>query len=367
VVKIKKVLIFLIYLQFICANGENSETEVLSTKRKGIDKMTFLCKFSMTSKRNVTWLLNGFNIERYPHFQVTNKYKQNKYQLVSTLKVIRPEITNIGDNYTCLSEGASHSFLDIEGIYNYDHAGFGRYYFSRKAHSLMFHVDTVRKICQNWNATFVGNRRRKVTCLRYGCRCDVKLFDVESTVTEETKIKPVPFFSLKFRDYLNLPENFNVTVSFVELERRHESYGTIVRGVESTNLTVSREVFRPDTMFEVSVWWNHPFADFLQNNILWIRSSSLKPGIPAVSSASLEDDKCRIEIKFPVNVDIKDTYNYFRPQILVNGEISENVFRISEHVFEIDVDKNIENFISARILSTVEKYNSELSDQVACV
>ena len=79
------------------------------------------------------------------------------------------------------------------------------------------------------------------------------VFDVESTVTEETKIKPVPFFSLKFRDYLNLPENFNVTVSFVELERRHESYGTIVRGVESTNLTVSREVFRPDTMFEVSV------------------------------------------------------------------------------------------------------------------
>lgn len=30
-----------------------------------------------------------------------------------------------------------------------------------------------------------------------------------------------------------------------------------------------------------------------------------------MSSASLEDDKCRIEIKFPVNVDIKDTYNYF--------------------------------------------------------
>ena len=51
----------------------------------------------------------------------------------------------------------------------------------------------------------------------------------------------------------------------------------------------------------------------------------------------------------------------------MNGEISENVTRISKHVFEIDVDKNIENANSVRILSTVDKYNSELSDQVACV
>ena len=51
----------------------------------------------------------------------------------------------------------------------------------------------------------------------------------------------------------------------------------------------------------------------------------------------------------------------------MNGEISKNVSRISYEVFEIDVDKNIENSISARILSTVEKYNSELSDQIKCV
>ena len=52
---------------------------------------------------------------------------------------------------------------------------------------------------------------------------------------------------------------------------------------------------------------------------------------------------------------------------MVNGEISEVVTRISEHVFEIDVDKNIENANPVRILSTVEKYSSELSDQIACV
>ena len=28
---------------------------------------------------------------------------------------IRPEIKNIGDDYTCLADGTSHSFLNIEG------------------------------------------------------------------------------------------------------------------------------------------------------------------------------------------------------------------------------------------------------------
>ena len=43
----------------------------------------------------------------------------------------------------------------------------------------------------------------------------------------------------------------------------------------------------------------------------YIYSSSLKPGTPTVSSASLEGDKCRIKIRFPVNVDIEDTWTYF--------------------------------------------------------
>ena len=56
-----------------------------------------------------------------------------------------------------------------------------------------------------------------------------------------------------------------------------------------------------------------------------------------------------------------------KPEILLNGKIPENVYRVSDDVFEIGVDENEENFISARILSTVEKYNSELSDQIKCL
>ena len=49
-----------------------------------------MCKFSMTGKKNITWLMNGKNTEGYPHFKVTNKYKKkhNKNILVSTLKVV---------------------------------------------------------------------------------------------------------------------------------------------------------------------------------------------------------------------------------------------------------------------------------------
>ena len=35
-----------------------------------------------------------------------------------------------------------------------------------------------------------------------------------STVTNETKIKPIPFFSFKIDDYVNLPENYNNSFHF---------------------------------------------------------------------------------------------------------------------------------------------------------
>ena len=56
-----------------------------------------------------------------------------------------------------------------------------------------------------------------------------------------------------------------------------------------------------------------------------------------------------------------------KPQILVNGKVSENLTRISDDVFQINVDKNKENSVTARILSTKKKYNSELSESINCI
>ena len=67
---------------------EIETTKLLSAKRTGIDKLTFKCKYSMSMRRSVTWYLNKVNVERYPHFKVTNKYDPMKNTLVSKLKVV---------------------------------------------------------------------------------------------------------------------------------------------------------------------------------------------------------------------------------------------------------------------------------------
>ena len=61
-------------------------TKLIFAKRKGIAKLTFVCKFSMRNEGNATWHLNGFNTEGYPHFQVTTKYEH--HVLTTTLKVV---------------------------------------------------------------------------------------------------------------------------------------------------------------------------------------------------------------------------------------------------------------------------------------
>ena len=91
------------------------------------------------------------------------------------------------------------------------------------------------------------------------------VFQGESTVTEETIIKPNPFISLQLHDYINLPENYNVTITFREWnETEYWRYGRrfveddhknniYVRNITTPNVTVSRKEFKPDTEYLVIV------------------------------------------------------------------------------------------------------------------
>jgi len=358
--------IFLVFIANLIFIYNIKATKFISAKRHGIAKLTFTCKFSTRSERNVTWHLNGFDTVGYPHFQVTNKYLPKQHLLTTTLKVIRPEITNDMDTYTCASNGHRHKFRKVEGIWDVWN-GTGWFFFGRDVHKYTFHVDTVRKICKNWNATFIAEKN---SCLERRCQCkDIKIFDVEYTVTKKTKIKPVPFLSFKFHDYVNLPGNYNLTI-WIDNER-----DPIVEGINTENVTISREDFLPNRIYYVVIFVHHPFLPYEHNQFsyttvrkeLLVKSSSLRPRTPTVTSAVLEADKCEIIIKFPFNVDVKDTYDHFKPQILVNGEITEKVLRLSKHLFEITVNGRVENIISVRILSTVEKYNSKLSDPITCL
>ena len=73
------------------------------------------------------------------------------------------------------------------------------------------------------------------------------VFDVEYTVTKETKIKPVPFLSFKFHDYVNLPGKYNLTI-WIDNER-----DPILEEINTENVTISREDFLPDQIYYVDV------------------------------------------------------------------------------------------------------------------
>merc|ERR1719354_441552 len=80
--------------------------------------MTFKCRFSTNKQQDVTWMMNGvLDVGKYPQFQVTSKFKKNKGVLISTMKIITPEMTVIKNNFTCLSDGEAYKFEGVEGNY----------------------------------------------------------------------------------------------------------------------------------------------------------------------------------------------------------------------------------------------------------
>jgi len=305
----------------------------------------------------VTWHLNNFTIEGYPHFKVTNKYKRKQNLLISTLRIVRPEITWQHDNYTCKSDGASHKFIDVEGINDFDNYGIGRYYFSSYFHKHKFHAKIVKRICKKWKATFVYlGSNEKDSCIGYGCRCDLKVFGVKDTLSKNSKIKPVPYVRLKLIDRINLPENFNVSILIWDGYTSESTDLVTIKGIRRKKVKIFSLKLKPETKYYVTLNAFDPIVpkkgSYSYVDRQPVNSSSLTPETPSISSASLEGGKCRIKIKFPLNVDFKDTHTHFKPEILVNGKIVDNVSRVSDDLFEINVDENIENIITARILST---------------
>ena len=63
-------------------------TKLLSSKRRGFRKLTFICKFSISSKINVSWFYNKHDVKGHKAFKVTNRYKMKKHLLISKLKVV---------------------------------------------------------------------------------------------------------------------------------------------------------------------------------------------------------------------------------------------------------------------------------------
>ena len=68
---------------------KNKATKLMSTSRRGYRKLTFICKFSISSKINVTWIYEGLDVkENESFFKVTKSYKMKKKLLISKLKAV---------------------------------------------------------------------------------------------------------------------------------------------------------------------------------------------------------------------------------------------------------------------------------------
>ena len=79
----------------------------------------------------------------------------------------------------------------------------------------------------------------------------ILVFEVESTATKETKIKPTPFFSFKFRDHINLPGNYNYTMHFVPV--KSDAPSVLVNHITALDVTIAREQFVPDQLYIATV------------------------------------------------------------------------------------------------------------------
>ena len=77
------------------------------------------------------------------------------------------------------------------------------------------------------------------------------MFEAESTVTEKTKIQPKPFFSLKFRDHINLPENYDYEVEIVP--DSYNSKQVLFYKTKNLNVTITDKIIVPEQRYIATV------------------------------------------------------------------------------------------------------------------
>merc|ERR1719457_295965 len=174
-------------------------------------------------------------------------------------------------------------------------------------------------------------------------------------------------------DRVNLPGNYNFTLRIRKVPYDHgkihvsdvsdDVEGDVyVRGIHASEVIVASKEFEPESNYKIRVFWSRPLYNFhaplrIERDIT---SSSVRPGRPAVVSATLKGDMCRVKIMLPANVDAKDTYDHFVPRIFLNTVKAKNVRRKSDDTFELKVDATVDakdtydHFVPRIFLNTVK-------------
>ena len=95
-----------------------SKVDLVGRRILGAKRLKFKCKFKTKEDKNVIWTLNDKNIEGYPEFSVTHKYKKEKKIVVSVMEILHPKVLYSDCYVTCQMNRIVHKFPYFYGLWN---------------------------------------------------------------------------------------------------------------------------------------------------------------------------------------------------------------------------------------------------------
>ena len=94
------------------------KVDLVKKRRFGAKRMKFKCKFKTKENNKVIWTLNDKNIEGYPEFYVTHKYKKKHNLVISVMEILNPKVLYFWVTVRCQMKKLGHSFPSFGGWLN---------------------------------------------------------------------------------------------------------------------------------------------------------------------------------------------------------------------------------------------------------
>jgi len=371
-----KTVTLILFLLTVVVNFYKVESRIklVRKRRFGTNQLKFKCKFKTKDDKNVTWTLNDKNIDGYPDFSVTHKHKKKHNLVISVMEILHPKVLFFFCNVRCKMDSVEHVFPSFDGMSNYIEQGKYYYWYDKSIKHPTYTISNFKKYCKIWDLSIYG-------CGIKDRHCACTFVGLKSTETTSTlPIKPNPFISFSIFNNLTLPKE-----TYYNVEVTDDNLGwLIVENITTSNFIIDKSLrqkvrdshnpwmeLQPNKNYEATIQVFPPFWISFGNPILTdykitVKSSSLKPDVAVLLNATkINDSYCDVNVQFPSNVDVSDTYEHFLPQFTVDDRIENEVLRQTESVFNVKFASN-NKLIRLRILSTVEKYNGDYSNAIKC-
>jgi len=253
-------------------------TKLLSKKRSGRARLSFVCKFHYDVKDKVSWFVNKQKVDNdHKFFQISSSIKPNKNKAVSKLKILRPEVLFHDVHIRCQLNEVSYTFPVFTGLIE-DNNGIYRYslehLYDQNSHRKTY--KRARKVCKRWNAVLYGCKKGGVEC-----GCNVKVF--ETVNVQKASEKENSIISLAVKDKTFSYENFQYNLTLW----KKDNFDTIfhVERVNTTDITIDNHSagyqIEPNTAYQVHIqysspYWQQVYGDFHTSMIYSVTANSSK-------------------------------------------------------------------------------------------